>query len=786
MPSSDDDVPLAARKNRKAATRKQPSRVTPKKAATKNNKTQTKRKRVDSDSEFEIKSSSAKANSSKTNGTSKKAGPLQKKNKKRNNESDDDFVPNGIKVEKDIDGDVIMKDVKVKGIEKEESEDDIPLAKLTIYKKRNSKASYTYLCISPIIKWWEQENAENDGSAKWQTLGHNGVYFPPEYQPHGVKMKYKNKEIYLTPEAEEVATFYAAMLDTDYVKKEKFRANFFRDWLAVLKNSKENPKIESLEKCDFTPIYEYLQREKERKKSMSKEEKQLLKQEKLALEEKYGYCKLDGRTEKVGNFRIEPPNLFRGRGDHPKSGSLKKRVLPEEVTINIGKNSRIPPPPPGHAWGNVVHDNTVTWLATWKENVNESVKYVFLAATSSLKGQSDLKKFEKARELKKYVSKIRSDYKRDLKDKYMAIRQRATAMYLIDRFALRAGNEKNDAKEADTVGCCSLRCEHVTLEPPKAVIFDFLGKDSIRYYNKVEVEDQVFKNLRLFTRSPKEPKHPLFDRLNTSLLNKHLQTYMDGLTAKVFRTYNASYVFQKELDANTPIDGSIHDKILAYNRANRQVAVLCNHQRSVSKAHENQMGRIKDKIRALKYQKMKLKKTILTIDPKQKKKRPDLLQDESDLEEDWIIEYEKQLIEKEREKVRTKFEKDNEKLIADGKKPRSDKELDSLLKEVGEKAKQLSKERKTGKVEPKRGQTLEKLEANIVKLDERINAAKIAMVDKDENKETALSTSKINYIDPRISAAWCYKHKVPIDKIFNKSLREKFKWAMDISPDWEF
>jgi DNA topoisomerase I len=118
--------------------------------------------------------------------------------------------------------------------------------------------------------------------------------------------------------------------------------------------------------------------------------------------------------------------------------------------------------------------------------------------------------------MQRYVNRIRSDYRRDLKDKYMAIRQRATAMYLIDRFALRAGNEKNDAKEADTVGCCSLRCEHVTLEPPKAVIFDFLGKDSIRYYNKVEVDDQVFKNLRLFTRPPKEEKHPLFDRLNVS------------------------------------------------------------------------------------------------------------------------------------------------------------------------------------------------------------------------------------------------------------------------------
>ncbi len=60
----------------------------------------------------------------------------------------------------------------------------------------------------------------------------------------------------------------------------------------------------------------------------------------------------------------------------------------------------IPPPPEGHKWGKIIHDNTVTWLAMWKENVNDSFKYVWLAAGSSLKGQSDFKKFEKARELK--------------------------------------------------------------------------------------------------------------------------------------------------------------------------------------------------------------------------------------------------------------------------------------------------------------------------------------------------------------------------------------------------
>lgn len=94
---------------------------------------------------------------------------------------------------------------------------------------------------------------------------------------------------------------------------------------------------------------------------------------------------------------------------------------------------------------------------------------------------------------------------------------RATAMYLIDRLALRAGNEKGE-DEADTVGCCSLRYEHINLVAPNKIIFDFLGKDSIRYYNEVEVEIQVFKNLNLFKKDPKTTGDPLFDRLNVCLL----------------------------------------------------------------------------------------------------------------------------------------------------------------------------------------------------------------------------------------------------------------------------
>jgi DNA topoisomerase I len=104
-----------------------------------------------------------------------------------------------------------------------------------------------------------------------------------------------------------------------------------------------------------------------------------------------------------------------------------------------------------------------------------------------------------------------------MKDEVMANRQRATAMYLIDKFALRAGNEKGD-DEADTVGCCSLKFEHVTLKPPNIVIFDFLGKDSIRFYDEVEVDLQVFKNLKIFKKAPKGEGDEIFDRLTVRCL----------------------------------------------------------------------------------------------------------------------------------------------------------------------------------------------------------------------------------------------------------------------------
>ena len=51
---------------------------------------------------------------------------------------------------------------------------------------------------------------------------------------------------------------------------------------------------------------------------------------------------MDNHLEKIGNFRVEPRSIFKGRGAHPKSGYIKENVMPEDITINIGKEALVP------------------------------------------------------------------------------------------------------------------------------------------------------------------------------------------------------------------------------------------------------------------------------------------------------------------------------------------------------------------------------------------------------------------------------------------------------------
>ncbi|CAG8092937.1 unnamed protein product [Penicillium olsonii] len=646
-------------------------------------------------------------------------------------------------------------------------------------------------------RWWE-DASKGDGTIKWTTLEHAGVVFPPEYEllPKNVKLKYDGVPVSLQPEAEEVASFFGTMLNSAHnVENPVFQKNFFGDFKDIIKktggakDSKGNKiDIKEFAKCDFQAIFDFYEGQRAEKRNLTPAEKKAAKAEKDKLEEPFQYCLWDGRKQKVGNFRVEPPSLFRGRGEHPKTGRVKTRVQPEQITINIGKDAKVPPPPEGHRWKEVKHDQEGTWLAMWQENINGNYKYVMLAANSDVKGQSDFKKFEKARELKKHIEKIRKDYQKNLKHDMMVERQKATAVYLIDQFALRAGNEKGE-DEAETVGCCSLKYENVTLKPPNTVVFDFLGKDSIRFYDEVKVDLQVFKNLKIFKKAPKKNGDEIFDRLTTSALNKHLANYMPGLTAKVFRTYNASYTMGSVLKEMNGAGGTVAEKVKAYNDANRKVAILCNHKRTVTAGHANAMEKMGERIKGLRYQKWRLKQMMLDLDPTLKKKRgASFFEIDEDLDQEWIDEHQTFLMEEQRTKINKKFEKDNEKRVADGEKEMKATELEERLNAVKDMEKKFKKENKTGKVEAEaRGATVEKLDAQIQKIDQRVETMSVQAQDKEDNKEVALGTSKINYIDPRLTVVFSKKFDVPIEKFFSKALREKFEWAIkSVEEDWEF
>lgn len=142
------------------------------------------------------------------------------------------------------------------------------------------------------------------------------------------------------------------------------------DWRKSM-TTEESKKIIDLEKCNFKNMHTYFIVQDE-------EEKRALKEENTNLIKHYGYCNIDGRKERILNFKIEPPGLFRGRGNHPKVGLVRSRIVPEDVEINCSEDC-IPVSPKGHDWKKICHKKTVTWLASWYEKVNKKKRKSILS-----------------------------------------------------------------------------------------------------------------------------------------------------------------------------------------------------------------------------------------------------------------------------------------------------------------------------------------------------------------------------------------------------------------------
>ena len=433
---------------------------------------------------------------------------------------------------------------------------------------------------------------------KWKSLQHNGILLPPEYKPQGIKFKIKGKAVQLSSIQEEMVYQWAKKKDTPYVQDSVFQKNFTADFAATF-----HPRIRmSYKDLDFGDAHMLVEREKEARLLMTKEERKALAAARKDVREKlkgeYGSATVDGKMVELGNYMAEPPGIFIGRGKHPLRGKWKPRVAKKDVTLNLGKKAAVPP----GDWMEIVHENDSVWVAKWTDKLTGKIKYVWLADTSDLKQEMDKAKYEKAAVLAEKIDAVKEAIFRDMSDDGAKKSKIATACYLIYRTAMRVGDEK-DEEEADTVGATTLRAEHVRISGD-TIELDFLGKDSVRWRETVTVsehERQFQKNMASLIR--KKSTEEIFDGIRSQDVNRYLSGIAKGVTAKVFRTYLATKVVAEYLSANDGIKGtSPSNKTYHAKMANLQAAIRCNHKRAIPKTFGQSLQKKKDNLKRIKSQ----------------------------------------------------------------------------------------------------------------------------------------------------------------------------------------
>jgi DNA topoisomerase-1 len=432
---------------------------------------------------------------------------------------------------------------------------------------------------------------------KWKTLQHNGILFPPLFESLNIKLKINGEDVPLDLNQEEMVYQWAKKKDTPYAQDKVFQKNFTLDFAKTLDSKFKKISYEDL---DFSDAYKLVDKEKDLKEMMTKEEKKALavkrKELREQLKEKFGKAIMDGNEVEVGNYMAEPPGIFIGRGEHPLRGRWKPPVTAKDVTLNLGKEAKVPE---GN-WGKIVHDKESMWLASWVDFLTQKRKYVWLADTAGLKQDRDKEKYEKAVKLAKEIEKIKDRIVKDMKSKDPKISKISTACYLIYRTAMRVGDEK-DPEEADTVGATTLRKEHINLTPD-AIEFDFLGKDSVRWQETVPAEGhdkQFHENLKKIIQN-KKPKDDIFDGITSRHVNAYYSSIVKGLTAKVFRTYLATNVVKNYLKEHDNLKGKTpNEKLYHAKLANLEAAIMCNHKRTIPKTFEQALEKKRDTLKKI-------------------------------------------------------------------------------------------------------------------------------------------------------------------------------------------
>jgi len=559
-------------------------------------------------------------------------------------------------------------------------------------------------------------------------LIHNGILVP-KYEPKGFKIKFKGKEIKLTPEQEEMALAWVKKLGTPYVEDPVFVKNFFSDFCKALgvEGSKDD--------FDFSEIIRYVNEEKMAKEKMSKEEKKALAEQRKKMreqnKEKYGYAIVDGVKVELGNYIAEPSSIFMGRGNHPLRGRWKQGPKEEDIILNLSPDA---PRPPGN-WKEIVWMPDCMWIAKWDDKLTGKEKYVWLADTSFVKQNREKEKFDKAIELGKKYDLLMKHIKDSLTAEDVKTRKIATVCYLIDAVKMRVGDEK-DKDEADTVGATTLTTKNVKIKDNNVVVFDFLGKDSVHWHKEVQLPDEVINNLKEFIANPGK-KGTIFAGVRSENVNEFLSSIVPGVTAKVFRTYHATRTIDDYLSkAKASKDDREEYKKYVATLANLQAAIVCNHKRTLPKNWEKSLNKKMESLEKMKKQK---EETKLKMEEKMEQK---------------MESYQKKIkaVEEKLQKAREEGKENN-------------------IKALEERLKKLNKQMKESKEKMEKA-----LKEKMVKMQEKIEVMKLKIDAAKQTRDYNLNTSLKSYIDPRVFYRWFKKMDFDWKKYYSKTLQRKFSW----------
>lgn len=492
---------------------------------------------------------------------------------------------------------------------------------------------------------------------KWNTLRHNGVAFPPPYEYRGLAVKIRNEPVKLDSRQEEMLMAWAKKKDTPYVQDAVFQGNFLDGLKAVLPERLAGVTLDEIDWSELHKIADREKTANlspEEKKKRSAERKTVRDELKARyglatidgietevgayLVEPPGILMGRGAHPLRGKWkeRVEPEQVTLNLDEEAPvppapDGHAWGKIVHEHDSMWIA------------SWYDKLADKRkYVWLADSSHLRQERDKEKYLKAVK-LESSVDRVRKEIAKRMRFQNDPARAaneQWRRQLAAKRrqadtqllrtgeigdeagrkkleeqiaalqaenaklakreertraeeMKTRQLASVCYLIDRLAMRVGDEK-DEDEADTVGASTLRVEHIQIGRDR-IEFNFLGKDSVEWHKSLPLDHDetiLANNLQDFMRG-KQPQDQIFDKIDSTHVNQFLSGIVPGLTAKVFRTFHATKAVRSFLEQQNHLvqDSPNYEKEYVAKLANLEAAVVCNHKRTPPKNWEQNLAK---------------------------------------------------------------------------------------------------------------------------------------------------------------------------------------------------